>query len=104
MFVNMRLQEQFAIACVQATGEVECRQFARVGMQFFRVYRQSNCVQIDDTKNVVVIRLCLYPVADSSQVVAEVNVARWLHTGEDTLFHWCLRRARAELCLCVDFD
>ena len=60
-------------------------------VQLLRVNRQGDGVQIDDTEDVVVLRLGLRPVAQRAQVVTQVQVARRLNAGKDALLHGCIR-------------
>src|SRR5438270_956451 len=56
-------------------------------MQLFWIYRYREGVHVDDAEDVVILRLGLFPVAQSSQVVAQVHLTCWLYAREDTLFH-----------------
>ncbi len=91
MLMYMRLDEQFAIARIQTSSQVECRELAYAIVQLLRIDWYSYRVQINNAEDVVVLCLCFLPVAQSAQVVAEVKIACWLYTGKDTFFH---RRVR----------
>ena len=81
------MYEQLAVAQVQPCSQVDCRELADAVVQLLRVNRQGDGVQIDDTEDVVVLRLRLCPVAQRAQVVAQVQVARRLNAGKDPFFH-----------------
>src|SRR5579859_7007634 len=54
-------------------------------------------MQINDTEDVVVLILCLRPIANGPQIVAQVNISCWLYAREDAFLHWCT--AMRQLCL-----
>ena len=73
-------------------------------MQLFWVYRYGDRVQVNNAEDVVILCLCLLPVAQGPQVVAQVELTRWLYTGEDTLFHLRFRTCLIWLYLLIHFD
>ncbi len=91
MLAHVRLHEKFAVAQIQPGGQVDCRELAGAVMQLFRVDGQGDGVQIDDTEDVVVLRLGLRPVAQRAQVVAQVQVACRLDAGKDPFLHGRVR-------------
>ena len=39
----------------------------------------SNRMEIDNTKEIFVIRLRLYPITNCAQIVADMQIASWLY-------------------------
>src|ERR1051326_2023672 len=75
-------------------------------MKLFGIYRYCKRVHVDDAEDVVILRLRLFPVAQGSQVVAQVQLTCWLYAREDALFHLRLRvwHDMAWLYLLIHFD
>ena len=48
--------------------------------------RCGNCVQIDYAKVIFVLTLTFYPVANGTEIIAEVQIACWLNSWKNALF------------------
>src|ERR1700757_192502 len=100
---NHALIEDDAALGVDPGGDVRGRDLARRGAQFGGVLRLGQRMQVDDAEDALVIVLQRDPVADRTEVIAEMQVAGWLDAGEDAVhrssnaLRWprCYRRSKA---------
>jgi hypothetical protein len=81
----MALHEDGAMLRVQPRCQVERRHLARLLAQGVRVLRQGDGVHVHDAEVVLLVLLLVDPAPQRAQVVAQVQNAGWLHTGEDAL-------------------
>ena len=87
MLGDVRLHEKIAFVGVEAAGEVEPDQLAHIGAQLTWVIFDSDGVLIDHAENVVAAVEVPDPVADRAEIVADVQMARWLYARKNALFH-----------------
>src|SRR5437016_2475463 len=95
-----RLSVYAVEALRQVTGELDMLAL------IFWIYRYGERVQVNDTEDVIILRLRFLPVAQGTQVVAQVQFTCWLYSRKDTLFHFPLRtwRGRLRFHFLVRFD
>ena len=68
-------------------GEKQRGGFLDLGAQLVRRLVNRHGVQIDDAENALVIVLDLDPVAERSEIIADVQIAGGLDAGEYACFH-----------------
>ena len=81
------LIEDDAALGVDAGGDVGGGDLARVASQNLRVLRQGQGVQVDDAEDALELLLLGHPVAQGTQIVAQMQLAGRLHAREDAV-HW----------------
>ena len=84
---HRRLHHNGALVRVDARRQVERGQFEDLGAQLGGVLVEGDRVQVYDTENGFVVGLDAHPVLQRAQIIADVQVARGLHPGEDSWFH-----------------
>ncbi len=80
------LNENRAFGRVDAAGQQQPGQRARLEAQLLRVLRHGQAVQVNHAEVVGLVRLLGCPLPDSARVVAQMDVARRLNTAEYDLF------------------
>ena len=82
MAADRRLIEYNAVCGIDPRCNVCCGYFSSRLPQRGWVLRNRDRVQIDDAKDAVVVVLHSHPIADSAQIVAQVQVTRGLNSTE----------------------
>ena len=82
--------DEHRLVWLDPTGQVHRGQVEGVFAQHRGVLWQGDGVQVDDAKDVVVLVLVANPVADRSEVVADVKAATRLDPAEDAGLAWRL--------------
>src|SRR5271166_1139656 len=79
------LIEDDAALGVDPGGDIGSRDLARRGAQLGRILRLGKSMQVDDAENAFVMVLQCHPIADRSQVIAEVKVAGGLNARKNAI-------------------
>src|SRR6476620_9969363 len=87
----LALVEENALLRVEPGGDVGRGHFADRVAQLGRVLPYGDGVQIDDAEDAIVRLLHLDPLHHGAQIIAQVQGAGRLHTGEDALLEFHVR-------------
>jgi hypothetical protein len=79
------LVEDDVLGWVDTGCKEGCRHLPRCLHEFSRLLPQRDRVQIDDAVNAVMRVLELDEAPNGAEIVAEMQIAGWLHAGEDKL-------------------
>ena len=90
MGVDMALHEKGRLLRVYAARQQRCRHFARIGDHGVGILDSDERMQVDDAIDALIIILQLYPIADCSQIVAELDAMGGLDARKDTAVHGSL--------------
>jgi hypothetical protein len=82
---DLALIEDDVALRIDAGGDESGGNLARAGGEFGWILPHCDRVQIDDAIDAVEVVLQMDEVADRAEIVAEVQVSRGLHTGEDSV-------------------
>ena len=80
----LSLIEQDRFIDVEAAGNQRSGHFPGVRGQLCRIMRHRQGVQIREEIERFHFILHLYPIADGTQIIAEMKISRWLDAGNDT--------------------
>jgi hypothetical protein len=82
VFVHLALVEHDVFLGIDARGDKGSGHFAGIAREFRRaaphLHRLRQCVHVDDAIEAVVGLLQLHEVDDRAEVIAEMQIARWL--------------------------
>lgn len=86
MGADVRLDEDIGMGEINAAGEIERGDRVGIIREYLGIMRHGNCVQIHNTKEIVVLVLNLNPVTNRPQIVSEVEIAGRLYARKYALF------------------
>ena len=87
MSADVRLNEECGYFGVNAGGKEDSRCFTCLGLQNLRVLRNGDGMQVNDTKDALIVSLCRYPMLNGTEIIPNMNVTGWLDARKHALFH-----------------
>ena len=87
VFRHRRLRDDRGLFRIDADSQEQRRGLDDFRSQLGRILIHRDGVQIHDSPDTLVIALDFHPVFQGSQVVANMQIAGWLHSREDAFFH-----------------
>ncbi len=83
MFGNLALVEHDMFFGIDAAGDEGGRDFPDARLQFLRLLRQRDRVQIDDAIDAIMGLLQLDEFGDRAEIISKMQIARRLHAGKN---------------------
>src|SRR6185369_15225197 len=87
MLFDMRLNEDCRHLRIDSNSQIDPREVSGFLCEQRRVLRQSDRVQVHDTKEAFVLVLERDPVSQRAQIVSEMDVACWLRATKNSFRH-----------------
>ena len=84
---DLRLHHNAGMLRIDSRCQKQRGQLANLCAKFFRLLVNGDSVQIHNAENALVLVLNLDPIADGTQVIADVQIPGRLDAGENTCFH-----------------